>query len=104
MLKKNQIFNFNYFVNLGLHLGNRTHNRKIWIFDFVLGSRVLWDILNIIELFKRLEILGPFLINVVKNGGTILIVNKQMNLESKLLGNLFSSKPYLGIVYLYIDR
>lgn len=101
----NKNFNLNYFITLGLHLSNNyLQNRKIWIHNFVLGSRGFWDILNVLELLKYLQILGPIIILLVKRGGTILIINKKMTLESKLLGKLFSLEPYIGIIYIFLDN
>jgi hypothetical protein len=41
MLKKevNQFLNIKYFIDLGLHLGNRVQNRAVWLQGFILGSR-----------------------------------------------------------------
>jgi hypothetical protein len=55
-------------------------------------------------LLKYLQILGPIIILLVKRGGTILIINKKMTLESKLLGKLFSLEPYIGIIYIFLDN
>lgn len=103
-LHNNNKYNLYYFMHLGLHLGKRVEDRKNWISNFILGSRSFWDVLNIIELLKIIEILGPIIIYIVKKGGTILIISKKMSKESRLLGKLFSVAPYKNIINIYLDR
>jgi len=106
MLKKeiNQVLNINYFIDLGLHLGNRVQNRAVWLQNFILGSRgSSWDILNIQELLKRLERLGPIIVHIVKNGGTILVMNKSMEKEVYYLSKIFNLRPFSNVVRVFTD-
>ena len=106
MLKKeiNQVLNINYFIDLGLHLGNRVQNRAVWLQNFILGSRgSSWDILNIQELLKRLERLGPIIVHIVKNGGTILVMNRSMEKEVYYLSKIFNLRPFSNVVRVFTD-
>lgn len=106
MLKKevNQFLNIKYFIDLGLHLGNRVQNRAVWLQGFILGSRgSSWDILNIQEVLKRLERLGPIIVHIVKNGGTILIINKVMDKEVFYLSKIFQLRPFSNVVRVFTD-
>ena len=64
--KTNKSLNLNYFINIGLHLGCRVQNRAVWLQGFILGSRGnSWEILNIQELLKSLEKLGPIIVHII---------------------------------------
>jgi ribosomal protein S2 len=105
MFQKNEILNIKYFMDLGLHLGNRVHNRATWMQGFILGSRgSSCDVLNVQELLKRLERLGPIIIHTVRNGGTILIINRMLDTEVSYLSKIFKLRPFSNVVNVFTDR
>jgi len=103
-MKKN-ILNINYFLDFGLHLGRRFFNRSSSIYNTVLGSRDSWDILNIEEILIKLKKLGPILIKIIKNGGTILIVTKEEEDENMLyLQEFFERTPFENVVKVFSEK
>lgn len=91
-------------MDLGLHLGNHVYNRAVWMQGFMLGSRGnSWDVLNVQELLKRLERLGPIIVHIVRNGGTILIINRVWDKEVEYLSKIFKLRPFSKVVKVYTN-
>ena len=103
--KTNQLLNLNYFVNVGLHLGYKVQNRAVWLQGFILGSRGnSWEILNIQELLKSLEKLGPIIVHIIKNGGTILVLNRVLEKEIMFLSKIFKLNPFSNVIRVFTDE
>ena len=84
-------------------LSLKKKSRKNWIQNFVLGSRNnVWEVLNFMEVIKKLEIITPFIKNIIKNQGTILILfmNNQKFLE-RYFQLFISYIPLFESMYFY---
>lgn len=103
--KTNKFLDVKYFMDLGLHLGNRVQNRAVWLQGFILGSRgKSWEILNVQEVLKSLEKLGPILVHIVKNGGTILVINRVLEKEIFYLNKIFKLNPFCNVIRVFTDE
>ena len=103
--KTEKFLNLNYFVNVGLHLGCKVQNRAVWLQGFILGSRSnSWEILNIQELLKSLEKLGPIVVHIIKNGGTILVLNRVLEKEMLFLSKIFKLNPFSNVIRVFTDE
>ena len=103
--KSNQFFDVNYFMDLGLHFGDRVQNRAVWLHGFIIGSRdKSWEILNIQEVLKSLEKLSPILIHIIKNGGTILVINRVLEKEVLFLHKIFELTPFSNVIRVFTDE
>ena len=56
----NKFLSYNNFIDFGLYLGRRTFKRTSWMHNFVSFSRNFWEVLNIVEIHKRLRKIKPF--------------------------------------------
>jgi Ribosomal protein S2 len=53
---------------------------------------------------KRLERLGPIIVHIVRNGGTILIINRVLDKEVSYLSKVFKLRPFSNVVNVFTDR
>jgi hypothetical protein len=53
---------------------------------------------------KSLEKLGPIIVHIIKNGGTILVLNRVLEKEIMFLSKIFKLNPFSNVIRVFTDE